>query len=356
MLNKEFLNQIPDWLVEKRLQGLALKICLLFLNINKHRPIMYLSTLESLLAIRNRAEIKKALEIIYSNEYARLIKEEKKGQRTRFYWEVAPKLREQPFFSIPANHVAVCGDDGTKRPGRIMNLSGNGLRLWLWLHREFSRRQIGGHDFQHSEGYGCLEFKVKDAEGELGFRIHTRLLEALEKDGLLRVQETPEEGMRTVLLAQPHFKPSAKPGMGKGLMQSAVEVIRSAPSSRSMSVGSISPGGYAANYPRESVLVMDAEPDPGLQQECMDLVGELGLRDRDAAGIRRLIRKYDSYTVMQSIRTLEKSGQEITLADIGRESKKIFQEKGMQRPFPCWEENDEGYLYEKELSYSQFFP
>ena len=338
-MSDEFLVQISDDVVEEILPGLALKILLLFCSMtSKKRGIvlMKMPTLKRLLQIKNQGEINKALRSLYIGGRILPSKYAKKNRHNIHYWDISPELRKEPFFCIPANHIATLVDQ-KKQAGRIMSLSRNELRLWLWLHREFSRQQIGGYDFRHSEDCGFLEIALRDAEEDLFFRIHNRLFEALEKEGLLRLLSITQEGRRSVLLTRPHFKPSSKPAIERGTIKAAANETRP--------VGLLSvrktTSSYADSVSEQSSLVLDSDPSPDLYDECMDLINELEFGCRDAARASRLLRFVGPYAVIQSIRCLKSIEKEVTIKNIEAEIHSMLCDSAIIIEYPpsYWEED-----------------
>ncbi|MBN2319870.1 MAG: hypothetical protein JXR49_12365 [Acidobacteria bacterium] len=313
------LMRISDRLIEMEMPRLCWSIILIFLNLSEGKEFLFssMSTLKRLLNVKNDGEIQRSLQILYERQLVILQKKEKRSRRIKYTWKVNQDLRSKPFFCIQAHHVAqVVGRN--KQPGRLMKLSKNECLLWLWMQRKFSRIQIGGHDFRDRvTGWGFLEFKVKEAEGDLGFRILIRLLDKLQEKGLIQILSNPVEGKRSVLLFEPHFKPSNDPDqekMKRIRSESDDEIPAQSYPESIASVHPVHPKQLNSSHRNKTKNCL--ESDPGFEKEILEQIERMGLSPKEKAGFRKLLRKHGPYLVELAIKGVAKSEQETTASSV----------------------------------------
>ena len=213
-MTQGMLLKLGEWLVTHPPPTRALKVLLLLLSLKdkEDKATFQRPTLKRLLKIKNDGILTKAIGTL---EGAGLIKLESKrisSKRKVTYTYKVMCPAPPPFFLLPQKNVSQVGPGRHKQPGLALQLTGNGLRLLLFLHLTFSGQQAHDESLKLGrDGCGTVEFDSLKAKEMLDFRNFHRYLAELKKKGLIVPDGYSDSRKPRFLLSTPYFKKRTQP-------------------------------------------------------------------------------------------------------------------------------------------------
>jgi hypothetical protein len=209
-MSKRILLKLGQWLIESPPPGLSLRLLLLLLSLENRktrRVFFQRPTLKRLLGIKNDFILTQAIKTLERRELI-VVEDKTTSRRRKTTYRVLLKCPVgETFFFIPQDHFSKVAPNGHKQSGPALRLTGNGLRLLLYLHDVFSKAQIGDEELKNGiSGGGIVKFNSTDAHEKLKFRNFYRYFHELSKAGLLEPYGLDFDRAPSYLLTEPYLK------------------------------------------------------------------------------------------------------------------------------------------------------
>lgn len=214
-MSQGILLKLGQWLIESPPPGLALRLLLLLLSLENRktrRAFFQRPTLKRLLAIKNDFILTQGIKTLERRELIVLERKTVSRRRKTTYQCLLKCPTGDHFFFIPQEHFSKVAPNGHKQSGPALQLTGNGLRLLLYLHDVFSKAQIGNEELKDGiNGRGIIKFDSSDAHEKLKFRNFHRYFRELSEAGLVEFNEIGDDRIPSYLLTEPYLKKRTAP-------------------------------------------------------------------------------------------------------------------------------------------------